>query len=48
MKLPFTTNEFLELFGQYNAAVWPAQVLLTAMASQSLGFCSGPPHIGPG
>jgi hypothetical protein len=31
--LPFTTQEFLEVFGRYNSAVWPAQLFLYAIAT---------------
>jgi hypothetical protein len=24
--LPFTTEEFFEVFARYNAAIWPAQI----------------------
>jgi uncharacterized protein DUF6064 len=30
--MPFTTTQFLDVFRQYNEAVWPAQWLLAAMA----------------
>jgi hypothetical protein len=32
MNMPFTTEQFFELFGRYNTAVWPAQVVLVGMA----------------
>lgn len=32
MKLPFTVDQFFEVFRQYNTGVWPAQVLLVALA----------------
>ena len=32
MTLPFTTREFFDVFGRYNAAVWPAQLLLYGIA----------------
>ena len=32
MNLPFTREEFFEVFARYNDAVWPAQVLLFAAA----------------
>ncbi|HEX6053572.1 MAG TPA: DUF6064 family protein, partial [Gemmatimonadaceae bacterium] len=32
MRLPFTVEQFLEVFRDYNEAVWPAQWLLVAMA----------------
>ena len=28
MNLPFTTDQFLSVFGQYNQAVWPLQIVL--------------------
>ena len=30
--IPFTTEQFLNVFEQYNRAVWPAQLLLYALA----------------
>lgn len=30
--LPFSREEFLDVFGRYNSAVWPAQLLLYALA----------------
>ena len=32
MRLPFTTEQFLDVFARYNEAVWPAQLLLLALA----------------
>ena len=32
MKLPFTLEQFLDIFRQYNISVWPAQVLLIVLA----------------
>lgn len=32
MKLPFTVEQFQEVFRNYNEAVWPAQVVLLALA----------------
>jgi hypothetical protein len=32
MRLPFSVEQFFNLFGEYNAAVWPAQVMLIALA----------------
>jgi hypothetical protein len=32
MDIPFTTEQFLEVFARYNGAVWPAQVVLYALA----------------
>jgi hypothetical protein len=33
MSLPFTTDQFLGVFRQYNTSIWPAQVLLVALAA---------------
>jgi hypothetical protein len=32
MQLPFTTEQFLQVFRQYNEGVWPAQILLNTFA----------------
>jgi hypothetical protein len=32
MNAPFTTAQFLEVMSQYNAAVWPAQILFYGLA----------------
>ncbi len=32
MSLPFTANEFFDIFRQYNESVWPVQLLLNAAA----------------
>lgn len=32
MKLPFSTEEFLNVFGQYNSEVWPIQLILYLLA----------------
>lgn len=32
MNLPFTREQFFEVFASYNVAVWPAQVVLVALA----------------
>ena len=31
MTLPFTTEQFLEIFRQYNTTIWPMQILLAAV-----------------
>ena len=36
MNLPFTTEEFLVVFEQYNQSVWPFQVILNLLALGSL------------
>ena len=33
MTLPFSARDFLEVFGRYNVAVWPAQLLLYGVAA---------------
>lgn len=33
MGLPFTVEQFFDVFSQYNVAVWPAPVVLTALAA---------------
>lgn len=32
MNLPFTPEQFFEIFRQYNEAVWPAQIALNLFA----------------
>ena len=36
MRLPFTVSEFFDVFARYNAAVWPMQVVLLALAVVSV------------
>jgi hypothetical protein len=36
MKLPFTIEQFFEIFAQYNRDVWPMQVVIYAMAIAAL------------
>jgi hypothetical protein len=38
MKLPFTTEQFLFVFQQYNRAVWPMQIVLTLLALVAVFF----------
>ncbi len=51
MNLPFTVEQFLEVFARYNEAIWPAQILLNALALAALGVagysiaCRLLPHI---
>ena len=33
MSLPFTVEQFVDVFAQYNLAVWPAPLVLTALAA---------------
>jgi hypothetical protein len=49
MRLPFSAGQFFDLFRQYNEAVWPAQVMLAALAVAAVSLVvfprdgSGPP-----
>lgn len=38
MKLPFTIEQFLDVFRQYNIAVWPVQVLFILLALVAVYF----------
>jgi len=38
MTLPFTIAQFYDVFRGYNAAVWPAQVVLVALALVAIGL----------
>ena len=40
MNIPFTVEQFFDVFGSYNTAIWPAQVLayLLGMAALALAF----------
>ncbi len=38
MQLPFTIDQFIGVFASYNTAVWPAQIVLNAMAAVALIF----------
>jgi hypothetical protein len=38
MSLPFTVDQFLGVFARYNEAVWPAQVVLVALALVCVGL----------
>lgn len=38
MKLPFTLEQFLDVFRQYNISVWPMQVFLIALALLAIFF----------
>ncbi len=39
MSLPFNEGQFLQVFADYNRAVWPSQLFLYAVAL--LGVCLG-------
>lgn len=38
MELPFTVEQFLDVFRRYNEAVWPAQWILTALGLSAVLF----------
>ena len=38
MALPFTSEQFLDVFRQYNTSIWPLQCLLTAIALIAVVF----------
>jgi DMSO/TMAO reductase YedYZ heme-binding membrane subunit len=42
MSMPFTTAQFLDVFARYNEAVWPAQLLLVALAVVAAGLALRP------
>lgn len=42
MQIPFTAQQFFEVMARYNLAVWPAQVLLHALALLALVFVLRP------
>ena len=42
MKLPFTPDQFFHVFENYNAAVWPMQVLFIFVAVLCIGFAIRP------
>ncbi len=39
--MPFTEEQFLRVFAQYNRAVWPAQLLLNAAAAAAVLLAAG-------
>jgi hypothetical protein len=41
MDLPFTAEQFLDVFARYNTGVWPAPVVLTGLALLALGLVFG-------
>ena len=41
MKLPFTPEQFFDVFREYNEAVWPAQVALNLLALVAIGLLVG-------
>lgn len=42
MQLPFTVEQFYDLFSEYNTTVWPAQVFLIALAVAAIGLVAIP------
>jgi hypothetical protein len=44
MQLPFTAEQFFAVFRDYNDSVWPAQVLLLALALIALALVVAPRH----
>lgn len=42
MRLPFTPEQFMDVFGRYNLAVWPAQLALYAAAAAVLVLAARP------
>jgi hypothetical protein len=42
MQLPFTVEEFFGVFGEYNEALWPAQVLLLGLALVAVALALKP------
>lgn len=42
MQLPFTADEFFEVFRQYNESVWPAQIILIALAIAAVALVAFP------
>jgi hypothetical protein len=38
MRFPFTVEEFLDVFRQYNTAVWPMQIVLNLLALAAIYF----------
>jgi hypothetical protein len=45
LTLPFSTEEFYGVFGRYNVAVWPAQVLLVLLALACVAALSFLPNL---
>jgi hypothetical protein len=38
VRLPFTIDQFLDVFRRYNSAVWPSQLVLLGLAVAALAF----------
>jgi hypothetical protein len=44
MRLPFTVEQFFDVFRQYNEALWPAQLVLVAIAVVAVAMIIGRYH----
>jgi hypothetical protein len=42
MQLPFTAEQFFNVFKNYNISVWPAQVFLNLFAVVAIAFAARP------
>jgi hypothetical protein len=42
MKLPFDTSQFFAVFASYNTAIWPAQIVLTALGIAAVALALRP------
>lgn len=42
MELPFTTEQFLEVFKTYNTAIWPAQIVAYLLGGLAIYLAYGP------
>ena len=40
MTVPFSSEQFFSVFGRYNLAVWPAQIVLYALGMLVIGFAA--------
>ena len=39
MKIPFTVDQFMNVFARYNMDVWPLQILFLLLALTAIGLC---------
>lgn len=44
--MPFTSEQFFDVFGAYNNAIWPAQIVAYALGSLAAGFGLWPSSAG--
>jgi hypothetical protein len=42
VELPFTSQQFYQVFGEYNEIVWPVQFLITGLALAAISFVLAP------